>query len=198
MCASQPDVYDRDFFAMHGPWRAEYEGIADALARRLQFSSVLDLGCGTAFLIARLAQLGKQVQGVEGSPAALEFIPETVRHAVVLRDLTVPFDPGRHDLVICSEVAEHLPERYAETLVQTICGAAAEWVFFTAAVPGQGGFGHVNEQPHDYWIARFARRGLRLDASVTGELRAELAKQLNTTWWFSRNAMLFRCGTGEP
>ncbi len=32
-------------------------------------------------------------------------------------------------------------------------------VAFTAASPGQGGTGHINEQPAGYWTARFAARG---------------------------------------
>jgi SAM-dependent methyltransferase len=177
---------------MHVPWRAEYDILADTLARAVAFESVLDLGCGTAFLLARLAALGKRVAGLEGSAEALEFVPAEVREAIVIGDLTAPRQLGRHDLVICTEVAEHLPARDAEVLLDAICGACAGWVFFTAAVPGQGGFGHVNEQPHAYWIERFERRGVRLDPARTEALRAELGPALHTTWWFARNAMLLR------
>jgi SAM-dependent methyltransferase len=195
---AQATPYDHAFFAMHMLWRAEYDILADALARAVAFESVLDLGCGTAFLLARLAARGKRVTGVEGSAAALAFVPAGVRDAVLIGDLTAPRDLGRHDLVICSEVAEHLPARDADALLDAICRACAGWVFFTAAVPGQGGFGHVNEQPHAYWIERFARRGVRLDHARTEALRAELVPALRATWWFAHNALLLRRDAPAP
>jgi SAM-dependent methyltransferase len=184
--------YDREFFAMHLPWRPDYDILADALVRAIAFDSVLDLGCGTAFLLARFAAHGKRVAGMEPSEHARDFIPAEVRDAVVPGDLAAPLDLGRHDLVICAEVAEHLPASQSDRLVATICRAADRWIFFTAAVPGQGGFGHVNEQPHAYWIERFARHGARLDPARTQALRATLAPALQITWWFARNALLFR------
>ena len=62
-------------------------------------------------------------------------------------DLCGRLELGRYDLVICTEVAEHLLAEHADTLIENIDRAAAEWVFFTAAALGQRGFGHVNEQP---------------------------------------------------
>lgn len=189
-------AYDQEFFEMHAPWRAEYDLIADALARLLQFSTALDLGCGCGFIIARLAALGKVVRGVDGSRAALDSVPPEVRGRVELGDLAAPLSLGASDLVICSEVAEHLDARHADALVENVCRHASSHVFFTAATPGQGGLHHVNEQPHDYWIEKFGRRGFALDAALTARLRGELAAALRTAWWFTNNAMIFRAPDG--
>src|SRR5215472_18756607 len=54
-------IYDRAFFDMHVPWQAEYDAIALLLARTLEFSSVLDLGCGNGFIISKLAEMGRTV-----------------------------------------------------------------------------------------------------------------------------------------
>jgi SAM-dependent methyltransferase len=192
-------TYDADFFAMHTPWRAEYDAIADAIADRLTFTSALDLGCGTGFLIARLASRGLDVAGVDGSPEALNFVPADIRNKILTLDLTIPRDLGKYDLVICCEVAEHLPPQHADTLVDTICRCASEWIFFTAAVPGQGGYGHLNEQPHSYWIEKFAQRGFLLEAELTSVLRHSFSQSVRTIWWFARNALLFRrSGSGQP
>jgi SAM-dependent methyltransferase len=184
-------LYDRGFFEAHLPWQAEYDLIADALAGRLAFSSVLDLGCGNGFLIARLAALGREVEGVDGSPHAVELAAPAVAQRIRVMDLTAPVRLAARDLVICSEVAEHLDARHAETLVDNVCLNCRRWVFFTAATPGQGGHHHVNEQPHAYWADKFERRGFRLEAQLTHALRGELAARLNTLWWFTNNAMVF-------
>jgi SAM-dependent methyltransferase len=185
--------YDRSFFERHVPWRAEYEAIADMLAARLTFLSVIDMGCGNGFIIARLAQLGKKVTGIDGSLHAIAAAPPEIRPRLMTADLTQPLRLGHYDLVICSEVAEHLEAHHAAVLVDTICSNSAGLVFFTAATPGQVGHGHVNEQPHDYWIAMFAQRGFRLDAASTSSLRDDLSKRINMISWFTDNALIFRC-----
>jgi hypothetical protein len=44
--------------------------------------------------------------------------------------------------------------------VNLLC-RASDAVVFSAAIPRQGGTGHINEQPQSYWARRFARNGYR-------------------------------------
>jgi len=185
-------VYDRPFFEAHLPWRGEYALIAEALARRFAFSSVLDLGCGNGFLIARLAELGKAVAGIDGSAHAVELSAPAVAARIEVMDLSRPLWTRRRDLVICSEVAEHLAARHADTLVDNICVNSRDLVFFTAATPGQGGHFHINEQPHQYWIDKFRLRCFQVDEESTKALRQDLAGCIRALWWFTRNAVVFR------
>jgi len=64
----------------------------------------------------------------------------------------------KYDLVLCLEVAEHLSPLFAGRLVDNICNHT-DTVFFSAATPGQGGYNHLNEQPHSYWVEKFEKRG---------------------------------------
>ena len=173
-------VYDEPFFEMHAPWQLEYNAIADLLASWLQFSSVIDLGCGNGFIIAQLRELGKEVCGVDGSAEALKAAPPSVKGSIILRDLTAPLYLGQYDLVVCTEVAEHLEEHFAEIVVDNICANARSLVFFTAATPGQGGHHHVNEQPYCCWIEKFSRRGFELDHDLTTQCRSSLSQVINS------------------
>jgi predicted TPR repeat methyltransferase len=184
-------LYDKQFFEMHVPWRAEYVAIANVLARSLSFSSTLDLGCGNGFLLARLKELGKEVCGLDGSVHALEAVPREIRDHIILHDLTTPLSRDKFDLVICTEVAEHLGERFAELLVDTICAHSRTLVYFTAATPGQGGQHHVNEQPAPYWIEKFQMRGFHLLTDVNASIQQDLENIVQTAWWFVRNSMVF-------
>lgn len=126
--------------------------------------TVLDVGCGEGWWLAAFAEYGCDVVGIDRSSTDLA-IPED---RFVGFDLATDgnFDLGPFDLVVCLEVAEHLPAERAEWLVDTLC-RHADTVLFSAAPPGQGGFGHINEQWPDYWVPRFERQGF----SVSGALR---------------------------
>jgi hypothetical protein len=65
---------------------------------------------------------------------------------------------GRYDLACSLEVAEHLPEQTALSFVKKIADTA-DIILFGAAIPGQGGVNHVNEQYHSYWIKLFLDQG---------------------------------------
>lgn len=103
------------------------------------------------------------------------------------RNLAQPFDLGRRfDLVQCLEVAEHLSADHAATLVDNLI-RHSDRVLFSAAVPGQGGEYHVNEQPYAYWRALFAARGYRL----FDWLRPQLRDQREVEPWYRYNLLLF-------
>ena len=67
-------------------------------------------------------------------------------------------------------MAEHIRPDAAEHFVE-ICTRHSDRILFTAAHPNQGGLGHLNEQPIEYWIAKFDARGFALDSAATKELR---------------------------
>jgi SAM-dependent methyltransferase len=181
-------VYDTNFFRSHDAVQDPmYDRIADAIVASVGPRSAVDIGCGTGRIIRRLADAGVAVRGVEGSRHAIEL--SAVGDRIVRHDLTngVP-DLGRFDLALCLEVAEHLPSRAAEPLVDGLV-RLSDRVIFTAATPGQGGTHHVNEQPHNYWIELFRARGF-----VRSELAETLQRaiaDLDQPAWIKANLMTF-------
>jgi hypothetical protein len=61
---------------------------------------------------------------------------------------------GFFDLLICMEVAEHLALDRSRSLISDLC-KHSDVILFSAAIPMQGGFGHVNEQWQSYWAKLF-------------------------------------------
>jgi hypothetical protein len=94
------------------------------------------------------------------------------------------------DLAYCFEVAEHVPAPLGDILVGFISTHGRE-VLFTAAQPGQGGTGHINEQHPSYWQERFARYGKQLDVERTVAIRHTLAAADLESRWLEKNAMVF-------
>ena len=71
--------------------------------------SICDLGCGNGHITGRLAALGYNVTGVDASASGIQIARRAYRgvefvQALIDRDLKV----GRFDLVISSDVVEHL------------------------------------------------------------------------------------------
>ncbi|GAB4332167.1 MAG: hypothetical protein Kow0037_09460 [Calditrichia bacterium] len=185
-------LYDDGFYQMHEPWIPEYRVISDFLKNNLEFESVVDFGCGNGYILWLLQKAGKKVRGVEGSAAALKAANEQIKGNLMLADLRYPLFVGKHELVICTEVAEHLEEEYADTLLDTMVRNAKNTIYFTAATPEQtGGIGHVNLQEHDYWIEKMQSRGYQVNWELTNRFREELASKITNIVWFIKNSLIF-------
>ena len=185
-------LYDNAFYAKHEDWRNDYVAIADALMRVLEFRSVLDLGCGNGYILQALKRHGKQIVGVDGSRAAVASAPAEIQEHFLILDLCEPINLGCFDLVICTEVAEHLNEIYAEQLIRSICERQPMMILFTAAIPGQTGKHHVNLQAPDYWVSKFEQWHYQLDKATSSLMQEELASQIARIKWIVRNLMIFR------
>ena len=110
------------------------------------------------------------MQGVEGSPEAIAASPHPEK--AMCWNLNEPLDLKRtFDLVYSFEVVEHIHPRYVENLLQSFSNHGNR-IVITAARPGQGGAGHFNEQPPQYWIEKFQTMGYRCSESATAELKA--------------------------
>jgi SAM-dependent methyltransferase len=155
-----------------------------------QAEAVLDVGCGTGALAAEFMRRGRRAVGLERSPYGRKL---ALRQRVDCRDFdltrTAPANvPEKFDLVYCFEVAEHIPEALGEKLVMYLCDFDSP-VIFSAAQPGQGGTGHINEQSAAYWIQRFRRRSFRFERSATDKMRSGFRVN-NAALWFQRNVIV--------
>jgi hypothetical protein len=108
-----------------------------------------------------------------------------------VQDLTRPWNLGRkYDLVICLEVAEHLPDSASDLLVETLT-KHGDVIIFSAAIPGQGGQNHVNEQWTSYWQNKFSKLGFYFH----DVLRPLIWTNKSIEWWYKQNMFLV---TREP
>jgi SAM-dependent methyltransferase len=150
-------------------------------------SSVVDIGCGTGHWLAAAHELGaKEIFGVDGPWVNKEqlAIPSENFSA---RDLTAPLNLGRRfDLALSFEVAEHLPDSAARTFVQSLC-AASDTVAFSAAIPGQGGRHHLNEQWPAYWADLFRE----CNYDCFDDLRPRIWDNPRVAWYYAQNSLIF-------
>jgi SAM-dependent methyltransferase len=156
-------------------------------------ASVVDVGCGRGIWAAEWLKRGcPRVRGVDGdyvTRSTLVF-PEAQFHAT---DISKPFDlKERFDYLQCIEVGEHIPGGSADTLVDNLT-RHSDLILFSAATPGQGGEFHVNEQPFDYWRAKFEARGYQTFDAI----RPQVLEIEDIEPWYRYNAFLYAKGPGQ-
>jgi SAM-dependent methyltransferase len=161
--------------------------ILDILDRFLTIDSVLDLGCGIGvWMESALVKPGRAVLGVEFE----EFAPHELAvdsKMIVNATLDQPIDlQRRFDLALCLEVAEHIEPEGAACVVSN-CVRHSDVVLFSAAIPGQGGLHHVNEQPPEYWQGLFDQDGY----DVVDIIRPLIWRDDGVPVWYRQNMLLF-------
>lgn len=157
------------------------------LLRLFQVNSVLDVGCGLGTWLAVFRDKGVlDITGLDGSNVDVSKISVPSQNFHV-HDLRAPFDLGRKfDIVLCLEVAEHLPGSCAADLIASLC-RHADLIMFSAAIPGQGGQNHVNEQWPSYWRALFEQEGyVMLDV-----VRPAIWNNPEVDVWYRQNIFVY-------
>lgn len=167
--------------------RRSARAVVPVLVDLLQPTSVVDFGCGEGVWLDVFREHVEQIHGIDGAidPTRLQIPPECFTACDLATETP---DLGRtFDLALSLEVAEHLPPKRASAFVDLLI-AHAKMVVFSAAIPGQGGVGHVNEQHVGYWVELFEQRGYR----VSGGLRWKFWDQVPdpVEVWYAQNMLL--------
>lgn len=144
--------------------------------------SVVDVGCG----IGAWKQDGIEWYGFDfGVPKRVLY--KDVKYTDIDLSKAMPA-VLKVDMALCVEVAEHIPETQAADLVAYLC-SCSDYVLFGAAIPHQGGTGHINEQWQAYWGDLFAANGYYL-AKKQPDIRNNTEIEL----WYRQNIILFQKG----
>ena len=129
----------------------------------IHFDSVIDIGCGIGQILRACSEAGaKTIRGVDGTwvnKNMLVIPPECFTPSDISQpNLAEKIPEKKLDLTVSSEVAEHINSEDCENYMNNLV-SFSDVILFSAAIPGQGGTHHVNEQYPSYWIKKFEARG---------------------------------------
>ncbi|MEK9657148.1 MAG: class I SAM-dependent methyltransferase [bacterium] len=166
------------------------EVVEDLLIKKMngcELRSVLDIGCGTGVWLKNWEKRGvKEVVGIDNARAlndTLMIDPD----AYVTHDLSKEIVLNKQfDLVQSLEVAEHLPLESAAIFIQNII-RHGKVVLFSAAVPGQGGTHHINEQPLSYWFELFQKHNFEAYDCI----RPYIINDKRVEYYYRNNILLY-------
>ena len=188
--ANHDEIYDADYYEkIEATMSLSAVVIAESILRYFNPKSVVDVGCGTGSLLVQFNNKKINCMGLEYSNIALEMCRDRGLNVKKFDIESGKLINTRADVVISTEVAEHLPADCASNYVDLLVNIS-DIVIITAATPGQGGTDHVNEQQNEYWIDKFYQRGFNYEKDLTMKLRQEW-KDGNTESWYYLNAMVF-------
>ncbi|MFB0613270.1 class I SAM-dependent methyltransferase [Aurantiacibacter poecillastricola] len=181
-------IYDTGFHAGRDErTRSSATKILSHLQEWLEPASVCDVGCGVGTWLAAARELGiADVAGFEG-PWSQSANLVVAQSAITIQNLEERIEaPRTFDLVLCLEVAEHLEQRRAANFIGDLC-KLGDCVLFSAAIPLQGGKGHVNEQWQSYWAALFNDHGF----TAFDPIRPLIWSDPSVAVWYRQNTLVF-------
>ena len=149
--------------------------------------SVIDVGCGTGDWLQSFSLNGvPKIVGLDGKDRTKDSLPID-KMEFRMTDLSKPFPQADHfDLALSLEVAAYLPPESAVGFVTSLT-KLSDVVVFSAAIPGQGGIGHVNERWPGYWVTLFKDQGF----TCFDILRGEFWYDERVEWQYAQNMLVF-------
>lgn len=156
------------------------------LSKFLNFSSVVDFGCGTGTWLAACQNMGvNKILGFDHYANESELLIERKYfHKKSLAE-KICLDE-KFDLAMSLEAAEHVEQIFADKIIENLTNAS-DVILFSAAIPGQGGTNHVNEQTPRYWAKKFANHGF----AQFDVIRPLIWDEDDVAWWYKQNTFLY-------
>ena len=162
--------------------------IVPIISEIIKPKSVIDVGCGLGTFLKVFKDEGaKRVLGLDGKWVDLSLLKKNISTSeFIVADLEKEININEQfDLAISLEVAEHISEDAADQFIRSLT-KLSKVVLFSAAVPGQKGYGHINEQWPDYWRKKFAS----YDYDFYDVIRPLIWDNQNVFWWYKQNIFL--------
>lgn len=124
-------------------------------------TTLLDVGCSTGTQVQHALDLGMGAFGIDVDETVIGNVQNCALINLCIKPVVFhkPFD-----VVWSVEVAEHIPEEFADKYIKTLTQNCDKYIVMTASdVPGGV---HLNPQPLQYWIDKIEPYGFTESKSL--------------------------------
>ncbi|MBC7934606.1 MAG: methyltransferase domain-containing protein [Rhizobacter sp.] len=189
MSMQETKYYDDAFYAeLNDGSYLSAKKILPVINELFKPASVVDIGCGVGYWV-KVWKDDLQVNdvlGIEGTYMTQDLY-ELDKQYLMTADLKMPLTlPKKYDLVMSMEVAEHIPEDHADIFIKNLVDAG-DIILFSAAIKGQLGTYHINEQMPEYWAEKFKKHNYK----VVDFIRPAIWNDTSIAYWYRQNTLLF-------
>jgi SAM-dependent methyltransferase len=180
--------YDAEFYDTWSPGSLRSARvIVPKVLEYVAIRSAVDVGCGSGAWLRALEECGVyDVVGYDGDYVdRSKLLIDREKFTPVNLATELPVN-RTFDIAISLEVAEHLASELAEAFIGRLV-ALAPVVLFSAAIPGQGGTAHINEQWQDYWRSLFKS----FNFHPVDLIRPMIWDDSDVEYWYQQNILLY-------
>ena len=135
MMVNKEIIYDQEFFNTTHDHISSARVILNILFKHYNPKSIVDVGCGSGSWLKIAREMSAvSITGVDGTWLKQEMLLSD-KIELITHDLEIPLPTlPAFDLAISLEVAEHLPEKRAESFIKDLCNLS-KVVLFSSAIP---------------------------------------------------------------
>ncbi len=188
-----------------------FESLAEELAGKLSFSTVLDAGCGSAQLVFILRRIGVNAYGFDISEHNLSHAPDEIKKYLTCIDIDsqqMPFSNGFFDLVVSHQSIEHFQNLdHFISEVRRVLKPKGLVMIETITPPFETGRGilrtlkiqqapesvHPSTHSSSFWVRKFKNYGFRKVGNMKPFIRKTCVDLDPSSWWVGQ--LLLKCGT---
>lgn len=159
------------------------------IAKYINPQSFIDFGCSSGLYLREVQNNLPKISAI-GFEFSQEAIDSALCKKIYKIDLTETLNIIKtpNTLGLCLEVLEHIEDTNWKTVLQNMTNVC-DRIIFSAAVPNQGGLGHINCRPKIDWIKRFHELGWVVDLDATKHMLKYMESGYHMGW-FANNAMV--------
>jgi hypothetical protein len=182
-------TYDLGFYEKH---RKYYEAgvghLATWLKDNVQFTSIVDVGCGVGDMLVPLLE-EYDCLGIDFSDGARDGLT-IPKNRYIDHDLTKPIDweVKHRDVVMSLEVWEHIPQEFEPTYVANLMAFTPDVLIVSCAADGQWGRHHYNCGDKAHVLQVVGAYGYEEDVALT----TSWAKIKKLAGFYRKNTVIFQ------
>lgn len=171
MIDKKTGIWDLETSLSHGGHKHDESLVQKIIDLYHEPIMMADVGCGDGWYCEELQKTWSKsiIHGYEG---CVDMKTNGVYDDIFIIDLSLKrYIDIHYDFVLCIEVGEHIPKEKEQIFLDNLARFCTKHLIFSWAVPGQGGRGHLNEQPEEYIHEQMINRGFKINEFKTSELR---------------------------